>query len=112
MSSKNSTVQPYVRPNIKDPLKDPLIAMSKARRAEELANDNNARQMSAVSGGMLHRTHDLKALHKEMREIQDSIDEYEAQMELMNKRKATILKTRAEHQNWIDTFNSLIGTPG
>eukprot|EP00966_Prymnesium_polylepis_P284707 6577746-Prymnesium_polylepis.1 len=47
------------RARIKDPGSDPLIAMSRARHAKELKNEDTSRQMSGVSGALLHKMHDL-----------------------------------------------------
>ena len=109
MSTKNATVQPYVRPKIKDPLQDPVIAMSKARREKELKNDHNSRQMSAVSGALLHKVHDLKKAQAEIRELEDGVQEYQDQINLLHERKADIKKVAEKHVDWCATFDKMIG---
>ena len=109
MSTKNATIQPYIRPKIKNPLEDPLIKMSKDRREKELQNEANGRQMSTVSGALLHTVHDVKELEREIRELQDGIDEYQAQADLLKERKSDLLRAKAKLDEWCETFNNLIG---
>ena len=94
----NSTIRPYVRPKIKDPMDDTLIRMSKERREKELKNESNARQMSVVSGSMLHKMHELNAMQKEIRILQDGVDEYQGRVDLLNDRKSDLNKMIAKHK--------------
>ena len=77
---------PYQRPKIKDPMDDPVIAASRDRRTKELKNENTARQVSGLSGAVLHKIHELKEIQKEIRLLEDGVEEYGNQINLFEER--------------------------
>lgn len=106
---KNSTVQPYARPKIKDPSLDPVIAMARARNEKDLMNERNRRQMSGVSGALLHRMHDLKSVRQQIKEIEEGVQEYQDQINLLNERKKDLQKKLVKHNDFCATFDRMIG---
>lgn len=109
MASQRATVQAYARPRVKDPLSDPLIAMQRDRREKELKNEHNSREMSAVSGAMLHRIHDVKRLQQEIKELEEGVLDYQAQIDLLNERKTDLQRSLVKHREWCATFDRMIG---
>ena len=50
--------------------------------------------MSAVSGALLHKEMELKAVNKEVREVLDGVTEYQDQINLLEERKRDIQKIK------------------
>ena len=103
------TVQPYVKPRIKDPGLDPLIAMSRDRRKKDLAQEKQAHAMSGVSTTIQHKQLELDRLQKEIKELEEGVYEYQAQINLLDERKTDIKKGQVNDLAWCETFNKLIG---
>ena len=104
-----ASVQPYVRPKIKDPADDPVIAMARDRRAKELKKENQARMVSGLSGGVLHKQHELKQIESEIKLLEEGVQEYQDQINLLNERKNDRAKSLVKHKEWCATFDVLIG---
>ena len=98
---------PYA--HIKDPGLDPVIAMSRDRRKKELAQEKQANAMSGVSTTILHKNHELEKLQREIRELEEGVYEYQAQIDLLEERKSDIRKGQKDDLAWCETFNELIG---
>ncbi|KAL1514618.1 hypothetical protein AB1Y20_003712 [Prymnesium parvum] len=105
----HATVRPYTRPKIKDPSQDPVISMSRSRREKELKNEQTSREMSGVSGALLHRMHELRQVQQDIKELDEGVQEYQAQIDLLIERKARLQKTLAKHNDWCSTFDCMIG---
>jgi len=102
-------LRPYQRPNIKDPGDDPVIAMARARHQKELNNDKTKRMYSGVTGTIIHKELELKQLESEIKALTDGVQEYQDQMDLLNKQRVVLEKRAKQEQDWCDTFDSSIG---
>lgn len=100
---------PYQRPRIKDPMDDPVIAASRGRRTKELKNEDTARQVSGLSGAVLHKIHELKEIQREIKLLEEGVEEYGNQINLLEERKKDINKGMVKSQEWCARFDQLIG---
>jgi hypothetical protein len=91
------TVQPYVKPQIKDPGDDPVIAMARLRHAKGLEVESQKRSVSALSGGVLHKHLELTDIEREIKIIEEGIQEYQDQINLMEEKRHDIEKQIKPH---------------
>ena len=103
------SVQPYVKPRIKDPGSDPVIAMSRARRVKELEVETQKRSVSGLSGGVLHKQLELADVMREIKILEEGVQEYQDQINLLAERKHDIEKSMVSDTSWCKTFDKLIG---
>ena len=103
------SVQPYVKPRIKDPGLDPVIAMARNRHAKGLEVESQKRSVSGLSGGVLEKELTLKEMEKEMKLLEEGVQEYQDQIDLLNERKHDIEKSQIEDVAWCKVFDRLIG---
>ena len=97
------------RAYIKDPGLDPVIAATRDRRKKDLECAMQKRSVSGISGGVLHAQLQLSILEKEIRMLEDGVEEYQNQIDLKNKEKAHIRKQQVEDREWCATFERVIG---
>ena len=114
MSKKVPQTDPDVvaalrRRGIKDPGSDPIIAMSRDRRMKELANEDQRLQVSGLVGAVLHKDMELAALQKEIKILEEGVQEYEDQVNLLLEKKNDIQKSMVTDEKWCATFRTLIG---
>ena len=72
-----STIQPYQKPRIKDPGSDPVIAMARERRRKELEIESQKLSVAGLSGGVLHKQLELDILEKDIKQIEEGVQEYQ-----------------------------------
>jgi len=60
---------------IKDPGSDAVIAMQRMRRVRDLEQASQKRSVSGISGGVLHKQLELGILEKEIRQLEDGVQE-------------------------------------
>ena len=106
------STQPYTRPRIKDPGLDPVIAMTRDRRAKELEVENQKRSVSGLSGGVLHKQLELTEMLKEIKILEEGVQEYQDRMNLLYENKHDIEKSLVQDAAWCKTFDRLIGPFG
>ena len=103
------TIQPYVKPRIKDPGLDPVIAMARDRHKKGLQVESQQRQVSALSGGVLHKQLELTDIEREIKILEQGVQEYQDQINLLDEQKVDISKKIAPELTWCNTFDRLIG---
>ena len=97
------------RAYIKDPGLDPVIAMARNRQKKELEIRSQKRAVSGISGGVLHKQLELDIINKEIKMLEDGVEEYQNRIDLMEKEKAHIRKHQVEDREWCETFDRVIG---
>ena len=97
------------RRGIKDPGTDPTIAMSRDRRQKELANEDQKLQVAGLVGTVLHKDLELRALMKDIALLEDGVQEYQDQIDLLNEKKGDIQKSMIKDEAWCAKFRQLIG---
>lgn len=97
------------RRGIKDPGADPVIAMSRARLQKELANENQKLQVSGLVGKVLHKDLELQDLQKEIGILEEGVQEYQDQIDLLLDKKNDIRKGMVKDEAWCAKFRTLIG---
>jgi len=103
------SVQPYVKPRIKDPGLDPVIAMSRDRIIKERQTEAQALVVSGLTGAVLHKMLELKAVEKDIKDLEQGVQEYQDQIDLCNERKHDIEVSMRRNKDWCATFDRLIG---
>ena len=106
---KSATTRPYSRPKIKDPGSDPVIAMARERRRKEVEIESQKLSVAGLSGGVLHKQLELDILEKDIKQIEEGVQEYQDQVDLMEDRKADLRKIIVREEAWCANFNKLIG---
>ena len=94
---------------IKDPGLDPVIAAQRRRNAKGLEIQQQKRSVSGISGGVLHKQLELSILEKEIKQLEEGVEEYQNRIDLMEKEKAYIRKHQTEDREWCATFDRVIG---
>ena len=89
------TIQPYSRPKIKDPGLDPVIAMARDRHKKGLQVESQKRSVSGLSGGVLHKQLELAALEREIKIVEEGVQEYQDQIDLQKELKHDVEKAMA-----------------
>ena len=102
-------MRPFKKPGIKAPEDDAVIAMARNRRQKELQIEHQRHIMSGASGAVLHKILELKDLEHEIKALEDGVQEYQDQVDLMEDRKSDLRKIVTREQEWCDNFNRLIG---
>lgn len=97
------------RRGIKDPGTDPVIAMSRERHRKELANEDQRLQVSGLSGAVLHKQMQYTDIMREIKILEEGVQEYQDQIDLLNEQKKDIQKQIVPHETWCATFRTLIG---
>ena len=97
------------RARIKDPGLDPVIAMTRDRRVKELQTESQRLMVSGLTGAVQHKILELAAIEKEIKILEDGVQEYQDQINLAEERKTDIKKTLVEKKAWCNTFDKLIG---
>ena len=105
----SASTRPYGNPRIKKPEDDPVIAMARERHRKDLQIQHQRTIMSGASGAVLHKILELKDLEHEIKALQDGVQEYQDQIDLMEDRKKDLGKIIKVEQAWCDNFNQLIG---
>ena len=103
------STQPYVKPRIKDPGSDPVIAMARERHKKGLEVESQKRSVGALSGGVLHKQLELADLERDIKIIEEGVQEYQDQINLLEERKHDIQKGLVDHHAWCKKFDVLIG---
>lgn len=98
-----------MRARIKDPGLDPVIAMTRDRRKKELQTEAQALVVSGLTGAVLHKMLELKTVERDIKELEEGVQEYQDQIDLLNERKRDIQKSQVEKAAWCETFDRLIG---
>ena len=98
-----------LRARIKDPGDDPVIAMTRDRRKKELQTEAQALVVSGLTGAVLHKMLELKKVENEIKILEEGVQEYQDQIDLMEERKRDIRKAMVEKDAWCKTFDRLIG---
>jgi chromosome segregation ATPase len=94
---------------IKDPGDDPVIAMTRDRRVKALQNESQKLVVDGLTGAVLHKMLELKAVERDIRNLEEGVQEYQDQINLANERKRDIQKSIASKKEWCETFDHLIG---
>lgn len=97
------------RRGVKDPGLDPVIAMTRDRRMKELANDDQKLQVAGLVGITKRKDLQLEILEKEIKVLEEGVQEYQDQVNLMEETKVDIQKSMIEDRAWCATFMKLIG---
>jgi hypothetical protein len=97
------------RAYIKDPGSDPIIAMSRDRRAKELQQEKQRREVSGLSGEVLHKQMELSSVLKEIKTLEEGVQEYQDRIDLLTERKNDIKKGQVQDRAWCATFDEMIG---
>mmetsp|Transcript_63360 Transcript_63360/g.125272 ORF Transcript_63360/g.125272 Transcript_63360/m.125272 type:complete len:155 (-) Transcript_63360:224-688(-) len=103
------SVQPYVKPRIKDPGSDPVISMSRDRIKKERQTESQALVVSGLTGAVVHKILELKEVEREIKILEEGVQEYQDQINLCNERKHDIQIAMRSSEAWCDTFRRLIG---
>lgn len=103
------TIQPYSRPKIKDPGLDPVIAMARDRHKKGLQVESQKRSVSGLSGGVLHKQLELAALEREIKIVEEGVQEYQDQIDLQKELKHDVEKAMANDVDWCQRYEALIG---
>ena len=90
-------MQPYVRPKIKDPGLDPVIAGARMRHQKGLEVEAQKRSVAALSGGVLHKHLELTDIEREVKILEEGIQEYQDQMNLLEERRRDVEKAIKPH---------------
>ena len=98
-----------LRARIKDPGLDPVIAMTRERHKKELQIEAQKLVVSGLTGAVLHKMLELKAVEREILELTEGVQEYQDQIDLLNDRKHDVQKNQVEKAAWCATFDKLIG---
>ena len=109
MASGSPAKSPARRAHIKDPGLDPVIAMARLRLAKEREVDAQKLSVSALSGGVMHKHLELAALEKEIKALEEGVQEYQDQVDLFEEKKHDIEKKIAPDRTWCETFDQMIG---
>ena len=103
------STQPYTKPRIKDPGLDPVIAMTRDRRAKELEVEKQKLSVSGLSGGVLHKQLELTEMERDIKLLEEGVQEYQDRINLLEERKHDIQKGMIQDNAWCQTFDKLIG---
>ena len=98
-----------LRARIKDPGLDPVIAMTRERHKKELQIEAQKLVVSGLTGAVLHKMLELKAVEREILELTEGVQEYQDQIDLLNDRKHDVQKNQVEKAAWCATSDKLIG---
>jgi len=88
---------------------DATIAMSRDRRVKELANEDQRLQVSGLVGAVLHKDLELSAIQKEIKVLEEGVQEYQDQVNLLLEKRHDIEKSMVTDQEWCAKFRVLIG---
>ena len=105
----SAKTRPYRNPKTVKPEDDPVIFAQRDRRKKELQIQKQRTIMSGASGAVLHKILELKDLEHEVKALEDGVQEYQDQVDLMEDRKADLRKIIVREEAWCANFNKLIG---
>ena len=94
---------------IKDPGLDPVIAMSRIRHAKEREVESQKLAVSGLSGGVLHKQLELADIEREIKMLEEGVQEYQDRIDLANEQKHDIEKRLKPMHDWCASFDTLIG---
>ena len=97
------------RRGIKDPGTDPIIAMTRDRRQKELANEDQKLKVAGLVGTVLHKDLQLQDLQREIAILEEGVQEYQDQIDLLLDKKNDIQKGMVKDEAWCAKFRTLIG---
>jgi len=71
--------------------------------------DAQKRSVSGISGGVLHKQLELAILEREIKQLEEGVEEYQNQIDLCEKEKMFLRKGQVEDREWCATFDRVIG---
>ena len=102
-------VEALARRGIKDPGSDAVIQMTRLRQQRALDVDKQKRSVSGISGGVLHKHLRLTDIEREIKILEEGVEEYQNMIELHEKEKVFIKKMQEDDSQWCATFDRVIG---
>jgi hypothetical protein len=91
------------------PCPDPVIAMARDRHKKGLQVESQKRSVAGLSGGVLHKQLELADLEREIKILEEGVQEYQDQINLHNERKHDVEKAMVKDVDWCEKFDRLIG---
>jgi len=79
------------------------------RRVRDLEQASQKRSVSGISGGVLHKQLELGILEKEIRQLEDGVQEYQNMIDLFRHEQRVLRKNQVEDREWCSTFDRIIG---